>query len=130
MHTIAYRWRSLPRARRHSRTSSPQDSSRNGCSLYRSHRGPNNVRLSFSTPTRLLVCMLYGQHLLYCSRIWIIQVWSAPILLMVSCTGKYIFSPICTRSRLRIWSRETTSSIVQPGVSVLILQRHAEYGAY
>ena len=33
-HVIAYRWRSLPRVRRH-RTSSPQGSSSNGCCLCR-----------------------------------------------------------------------------------------------
>ena len=49
-HAIAYRWRTLPKVRRHS-ASSPQGSSSNGCCLFRYHHGPNNVRLSFPTPT-------------------------------------------------------------------------------
>ena len=57
-HANAYRWRSLPRARRH-RASSPKGSSRNERVLpFRaSHHGPtiNNIRLSLPTPTRLLV---------------------------------------------------------------------------
>ena len=52
-HAIAYRWRSLPRVRRH-RASSPQGSSSNGCRLFRFHRGVIFIRLSFPTP--LLVC--------------------------------------------------------------------------
>ena len=48
---IAYRWRSLPRVRRH-RASSPQGSSSNGCCLCSYHHGPINVRLSFPTPTK------------------------------------------------------------------------------
>ena len=57
-HANAYRWRSLPRVRRH-RASSPQGSSSNGCCLFRYDHGlwPIFVRLSFSTPTiLLLVC--------------------------------------------------------------------------
>ena len=49
-HAIAYRWRSLPRVRRH-RASSPKGSSSNGCCLCRFPYGPINVRLSFPTPT-------------------------------------------------------------------------------
>ena len=45
-HALAYRWRSLPRVRRH-RASSPQGNSSDGCCLCRS---PWNVRLSFPTP--------------------------------------------------------------------------------
>ena len=47
-HAIAYRWRSLPRARRH-RASSPQGSSSNGCCLFRYHHRAIYVRLSFHT---------------------------------------------------------------------------------
>ena len=39
---IGYRWRSLPRVRRH-RASNPQGSSRYGCCLFRHHHGPINV---------------------------------------------------------------------------------------
>ena len=49
-HATAYRWRSLPRVRRHN-ASSPQGSSSNGCRLLRYHHGPFIVRLSFHTPT-------------------------------------------------------------------------------
>ena len=50
-HTIAYRWRSLPRDRRHT-ASSPKGSSSNRCCLFRYHHGPiNNVRLLFPTPS-------------------------------------------------------------------------------
>ena len=50
-HATAYRWRSLPRVRRH-RTSSPQGSSSNECCLCMTmDHGPSNVRLSFPTPT-------------------------------------------------------------------------------
>ena len=52
-HEIAYRWRSLPRVRRR-RANSPRGSSSNGCCLFRFHRGPIFVRLSFPEP--LLVC--------------------------------------------------------------------------
>ena len=44
---IAYRWCSLPTVRRH-RASSPQDSSRDGCCLFRYHHG---ALFSFPTPT-------------------------------------------------------------------------------
>ena len=47
-HAIAYRWRSLPRVRRH-RASSRRGSSSNGCCLFRYYHGPINVRLSFPT---------------------------------------------------------------------------------
>ena len=47
---IAYRWRSLPRVRRHG-ASSPQGSSSNGCCHFAGHHGPINVRLSFPTST-------------------------------------------------------------------------------
>ena len=47
---IAYRWRLLPRVRRH-RISSPQISSSNGRCLFRYHHGPIFARLSFPTPT-------------------------------------------------------------------------------
>ena len=50
-HAIAYRWRSLPRVRRHRASSSPQGSSSNGCCHFAGHHGPTNVRLSFPTPT-------------------------------------------------------------------------------
>ena len=49
-HAIAYRWRSLPRVRRH-RASKPQGSSSNGCCHFAGHHGPINTRLSFSIPT-------------------------------------------------------------------------------
>ena len=49
-HAIAFGWRSLPRVRQH-RVSSPQGSSSNRYCLFRYHRGPNNARLSFPTPT-------------------------------------------------------------------------------
>ena len=52
---IAYRWRSLPRIRQH-RASSPQGSSSNGCFLFRFQQAPILMRLSFPTPTSLLVC--------------------------------------------------------------------------
>ena len=48
-HAIAYRWRSLPRVRRH-RVSSPQGNSSNGCCLCITHE-PINMRLYFLTPT-------------------------------------------------------------------------------
>ena len=49
--TIAYRWRSLSRIRRH-RASSPQGSSSNGCCFFRYCLGPIFKRLfSFTTPT-------------------------------------------------------------------------------
>ena len=51
-HAMAYRWRSLPRVRRH-RISSPLGSFSNGCCLF---RRPLNVRLSFPTPT--IVCSI------------------------------------------------------------------------
>ena len=51
-HAIAYRWRSLPRVRRH-RASKPQGSSRTSAALA-GHDGPINMRLSFPHP--LLVC--------------------------------------------------------------------------
>ena len=47
-HAFAYRWRSLPRVRRH-RASSPQGSSSNG--WFRFHHGPINMRLSSPIPT-------------------------------------------------------------------------------
>ena len=53
-HATAYRWRSLPRFRRR-RARSPQGSSSNGCCLFRFHRGPINVRLSFPTPTTIVM---------------------------------------------------------------------------
>ena len=37
--------------------------------------------------------------------------------------------PVCPRTLLRIWSRETRSAI-PPSVSLLILQTQAEFGAY
>ena len=49
-HGIAYRWRPLPRVRRH-KASSPQGNSKKGCCLFRYHHGPINMRLSFPTPT-------------------------------------------------------------------------------
>ena len=50
-HAIAYRWRSLPRARRHWGTiNSLQGSSSNGCCYVAGHHGPINVRLSLPTP--------------------------------------------------------------------------------
>ena len=48
-HENAYRWRSLPRVRRY-RASSFQDSSSNGCSLFRCRHGPANVPRSFLIP--------------------------------------------------------------------------------
>ena len=48
-----YRWRSLPRVRRH-RASSPQGSSSNGCCHFSGHHGPINVRLSFPTRTNCM----------------------------------------------------------------------------
>ena len=49
-HTITYRWRSLPRGRRH-RASSSQGSSSNGCCLCSYHHGPIIAHLSFPAPT-------------------------------------------------------------------------------
>ena len=49
-HPIAYRWRSLPRVRRH-RASSRQGGSSNGCCLFRNHHGPIFVRFSFPAPS-------------------------------------------------------------------------------
>ena len=46
-YAIAYRWRSLPRVRRH-RASSPRGSSSNECCICRYHQGPITMRLSFS----------------------------------------------------------------------------------
>ena len=47
---IAYRWRSMPRVRRH-RARSRQGSSNDGCCLFKYRHGAINVRLSFPTPT-------------------------------------------------------------------------------
>ena len=47
---IGYRWRSLPRFRRH-RASGPQGSCSNGYCLSRCHHGLISVRLSSPTPT-------------------------------------------------------------------------------
>ena len=47
---IVYRWCSPPRVRRH-RASSLEDSSSNGCCLFRKPHGPISVRLFFPTPT-------------------------------------------------------------------------------
>ena len=49
-HTIAYRWRSLPRVHRR-RAISPQGSSSNACCLFRHHHRPINARVSFPTST-------------------------------------------------------------------------------
>ena len=48
-HVFAYRWRSLPRVRRH-RASSPQGSSRNGRCLCSYRHGPTDMRLFFLHP--------------------------------------------------------------------------------
>ena len=48
-HATVYRWRSLPRVRRH-KASSPRVSSSNGCYHFAGHHGPIYVRLSFPTP--------------------------------------------------------------------------------
>ena len=52
-HAIAYRWRSLPRVRRH-RASGPQGSSSNGCCNFAGQHGQINVRLSFPTSTTVM----------------------------------------------------------------------------
>ena len=49
-HPTAYRWRLLPRVRRH-RAGSPQGSSSNGCCLFRYNHGPFFAPISFPTPT-------------------------------------------------------------------------------
>ena len=46
---IAYRWRSLPRVRRH-RASKPQGSSERVLPCLAGHHGPTNIRLSFPHP--------------------------------------------------------------------------------
>ena len=51
-HAIVYQWRSLPRVRRH-RASSPQVPVTGAA--FTGHHGPINVRLSFPTPTILLL---------------------------------------------------------------------------
>ena len=48
-HAIAYRWRSLPRVRRH-RASKPQGSSERVLPWQAGHHGPINMRLSFPHP--------------------------------------------------------------------------------
>ena len=55
-HAVASRCRSVPKVRQHRTSGSPQGISSNGCCLFRYHHGPVNVRLSFPTPTPLLVC--------------------------------------------------------------------------
>ena len=50
-HALAYRWRSLPKIRRHG-TSSPQGSPGNWCYLFRCHRGPIRRASFFFAPTR------------------------------------------------------------------------------
>ena len=60
------------------------------------------------------------------SRIWINRV-RLPILLVFAEPGKIIF--LCPRSRLRIWSHETGSTIPSR-VSLLIIHTQAESGAY
>ena len=57
---IAYRWRSLPRVRRH-RASTPQGSSSNGCCHFAGQQGSINVRLSFPTPPTI-ICMKWLYH--------------------------------------------------------------------
>ena len=107
--TIAYRWRSLPRARR-PRASNLQGSSSNVCCLLRYHHGPIDVRLSFPTPT---VGILYSIRL--------------PILARGQLNRQTVFP--CLPSYLRIWSRETGLA-VPPRVSSFILHTQAESGAY
>ena len=48
-HAIAYRWRSLPRVRRH-RASKPQGSSERVLPCLADHHGPVNIHLSFPHP--------------------------------------------------------------------------------
>ena len=48
-HAMAYRWRSLPRVRRH-RTSKPQGSSERTSASLAGYHGPINMRLSFPHP--------------------------------------------------------------------------------
>ena len=48
-HAIAYRWRSLPRVRRH-RASKAQGSSERVLPCLADHHGPINIRLSFPHP--------------------------------------------------------------------------------
>ena len=55
-HAIAYRWRSLPRVRRHG-ASKPQGSSERVLPCLAGHLGPINIRLSFPHP--LLVLYTY-----------------------------------------------------------------------
>ena len=54
-HAIAYRWRSLPRVRRH-RASKPQGSSSNGCCLFMYHHRPmlffSHTPRPFDTPCK------------------------------------------------------------------------------
>ena len=57
-HAIAYPWLSLPRVHRLG-TSRPQGSCRNGCCLFRCHHGPIKVRLSFPTPTIIIIGSWY-----------------------------------------------------------------------
>ena len=59
-HAIAYRWRELPKVRRH-RASSPLGSCSNGCCLSRFYHEPLNVRLSFPTPTIVSGHMRYSK---------------------------------------------------------------------
>ena len=54
-HAIAYRWRSLPRVRRHMTSSSPQSSSSNGSRLYITMDQSINMHLFFPTPTILVL---------------------------------------------------------------------------
>ena len=107
-HAIAYRWRSLPRVRRH-RASKSQGSS-------------ERVLPWQVTTDQLIFASLSHTHfghtdmVITYSRVWINRV-RLPILLVVSWTGKIIFP--CPRACLRIWSRET-GSVVLSRVSLLI----------
>ena len=59
---MAYRWRSLPRVRRH-RAGSPRGSSSNGCCHFAGHHGPIGMRLSFRHP--LLAWSGYVESIVY-----------------------------------------------------------------
>ena len=95
-HAIAYRWRSLPRVRRH-RASKPQGSS-------------ERVLPWQITMDQLIFASLSHTHYWYEVGMLKVPKWSAE-------QGKRIFP--CTSSSLRIWSRETGSA-VPSRVSLLV----------
>ena len=116
-HEIAYRWRSLPRVRRH-RASKP--------------RGSSERVLPWQVTMDKLICASLS-HTHYRYEVGMLKVpamdkptgiW-LPILL-VDIRTCFFFS--CLRLGLRIWSRETCSAVPSRD-NILILHTQAEPGA-